>query len=113
MTGKKKSEDWGSEAQSDIGFTQSFLTFCWFRKIPLNSLSNRQTDKKNIFSGPDTKNVKVNIPSSKWMMKMYMSATPLYNMPLDLTGLLPLGKEVKVRNPISRISWLRRCILEF
>jgi hypothetical protein len=34
-------------------------------------------------------------------MKMYMSTTPLYNMPLDLTGLLPLGKEVKVGNPIS------------
>jgi hypothetical protein len=59
-------------------------------------LGKAEAYKINVFSGPDTKNVKVNIPSSKWMMKMYMSTTPLYNMPLDLTGLLPLGKEVKV-----------------
>jgi hypothetical protein len=54
-----------------------------------------------VFSGPDTNNAKVNIPSSKWMMKMYMSTDPLYNMPLDLTGLLPLGKEVKVRKIVN------------
>ena len=27
---------------------------------------------------------------------MYLSSQPLWNMPLDLTGLQPLGKEVKV-----------------
>jgi hypothetical protein len=29
-------------------------------------------------------------------MKMYLSDTPLYNMPLDVSGMTPLGKETKV-----------------
>jgi hypothetical protein len=27
---------------------------------------------------------------------MYLSNTPLYNMPLDVSGMTPLGKETKV-----------------
>ena len=47
-------------------------------------------------SGPDTGGAKKIVPSKQWKMQMYLSAQPLYNMPLDLSGLQLLGKEVKV-----------------
>lgn len=49
-----------------------------------------------IYRGPDTGGAKKIVPSKQWKMQMYLSAQPLYNMPLDLTGLQLLGKEVKV-----------------
>jgi hypothetical protein len=57
----------------------------------------------HICSGPDTNKIAAVIPAKRWLMRAYKSSNALSKLPSSVTGLQPIGTEVRVCGEIFLI----------